>query len=234
MQNKKSKIISIIVIIGIILVSFSSTSAVNLNNNSKKIPCQIYVIDRIESYKIQNSISKRDELDVFIDTFKQELDNSETLNETIAIFNDAIVTLYEIGLIPNDVSVIDLQNEITGNDQLCYKNPYGEKYRNHNCLIAGESTWTYRGRLIPFDNWFSIVHGAFDNLCGGIFYPAAGWIYTKGANGEWSYDGKFYGTLDVIITPGFNEHYVGATGFIGIIPGSFYIGFAARVGIETV
>ena len=71
-------------------------------------------------------------------------------------------------------------------------------------------------------------------------YPAkTDWqIPLRGENGDWYYDGAFYGTLGMEMDPFFNELYIGARGFRGIILSpqysaySFYIGFAERVGIE--
>jgi len=108
----------------------STIQSNELPQDPVEIPIQIHGVDDVECYTISATISQRDELEAFVDTFKKELDDAETPEETISIFNNAIVTLDEIGLIPNDVSVIELQNDITGNVQLSYTNPYSAKYTN--------------------------------------------------------------------------------------------------------
>jgi hypothetical protein len=219
--------------------SISISENENLDNDLIKIPIQIHEPDDIKSYTMTVTKLQRDELDAFVNTFKQELDKAKTYEEIITIYNDAIVTLDEIGLIPKDISIEQLQNLITRYVQLSYrnhinKNAYGVTYDNLFCMIAGYSQETYTPSY--FDDYgFWIAYGMWNDK-EVEYYPAYGWICSIGMYGKWIYNGGFHGTLDIYSWVFFLDYYIGTKGFLGLyLEGfdDFYIGSALKVGIGT-
>ena len=49
-------------------------------------------------------------------------------------------------------------------------------------------------------------------------YPAEGWIWTQGINGELSWNGTYYGTIKQLKSPiyAYYTYYIGAVGFLGL------------------
>ena len=49
-------------------------------------------------------------------------------------------------------------------------------------------------------------------------YPAEGWIWTQGLNGELSWNGTYYGTVRQLRSPiyAYYTYYIGAVGFLGV------------------
>ncbi len=94
------------------------------------------------------------ELESIISSTKTKLDAAKTMEETSAIFNDAAVSLYELGVLPEGMSIEDAQRLVNG----IGKNPWivkilerwfsrnqeeKETVENFLCLIAGhtDETW---------------------------------------------------------------------------------------------
>ena len=226
------------VLVGIIIGMFSNISAEKISSTSSKnpdknfieIPIQIYGPNSIVSFTITVTESQKKELDTFINSFKEDLEKTENNADTVTNFIDAIETLDEMGFIQNGFNSEQLQDQIIENvqinNQVIY-NSNSQKLDNYFCLIAGAADET--GLFLGFRIYF----GWWDNIAG--YHPADGWIFTSGINGNWIYNGQFYGALDVeYIGRDFYHVYIGAKGFIGIQINDYFIGYAARVGIETV
>jgi hypothetical protein len=240
MNKKKMKIISIIVLVGIIIGMFSNTSAEKISSTSSKnlyknfieIAIQIYGPDNTVSFTITVTESQKKELDTFINSFKEDLEKTENNADTATNFINAIETFDEMGFIPNSFNYEQLQDQIIENVQINNQVTYNansQKLDNYFCLIAGYADEIIMESYIPFQ----VVFGWWDNQEG--YHPADGWIFTSGINGYWIYDGQFYGSLDVLPIGGpFCNLYIGAKGFIGMKINYFLIGYAAMVGIETV
>lgn len=91
-----------------------------------------------------------------------------------------------------------------------------EIYENSNCFVIGRTTHTQRGRNNDFGFTRFIGFGlALDNY--DIFKPSEGWIYTKGAEGEWYYKGEIWGRLGRRLgIPAEIETYMGIEIFNGV------------------
>ncbi|MHA1171638.1 MAG: hypothetical protein ACTSQ3_06135 [Candidatus Heimdallarchaeota archaeon] len=70
-------------------------------------------------------------------------------------------------------------------------------------------------------------------------YPAEGWVWTQGLNGDKSWNGTFYGSIRGLRSPFYAYHtdYIGVTGFLGIKltrddGKQFFLGSALRVEID--
>jgi len=69
-------------------------------------------------------------------------------------------------------------------------------------------------------------------------YPAEGWIWTQGINGQISWNGTYYGTIRQLRSPIYDyyTYYIGAVGFLGLTltrddGKSYILGFTIRVKI---
>jgi hypothetical protein len=94
-------------------------------------------------------------LDAFIEDFKQNLDNSTTMEETIEIFKEAVVSINELGLLPESTNVVEVQKLITNDFSKIAKNNITmdfekESFNGSNlfCLMAGRTNDTYAIRTI--------------------------------------------------------------------------------------
>jgi hypothetical protein len=212
----------------------------NQNNGLFEIPFQIHKSGKIETYKLTITEEQRAEFEFFSDAFKEELEEAETFDETIEIYNNAIVTLDKIGIIPKDTSVEELQQLITGNVQLelfrylmqiyRYKRNL-DTYENFFCLLTGGSSntvWFYG--YSPF--WIgSIIYG-FEYRTGPE--PAQGWIHSQSFFKKFTYVGTFVGKIK---KDSFHDPQVlawtGSKAFRGLYIAlfDFYIGRAFRVWI---
>jgi hypothetical protein len=84
------------------------------NNELIETTVQLCKPDGLENYTIMLTKEKSEQLDTLIANFKASLDNAKTMNETVEIYNDMIVSLDELGLIPNSMSVEQAQQLVTG------------------------------------------------------------------------------------------------------------------------
>jgi len=71
-------------------------------------------------------------------------------------------------------------------------------------------------------------------------YHAEGWVWTRGLNGNKSWNGTFYGSIRSLKSPiyAYHTYYIGATGFLGIKltkddGKQFFLGSALKVGIDN-
>lgn len=149
-----------------------------------------------------------------------------------------------------------------------FKNKISSEFENSKCYVSGKTTDTYFLRpsfaflLLIFGQlmiWFSfLLFWFFPIRIGYIvylgethrepsshpiiyYYPAVGWIYTNGLNGEKKYSGTFYGNIiDRSPYEAIFIYYPGIFGFTGIRIGKngwtssvFYMGYALKVAITT-
>lgn len=112
-----------------------------------------------------------------------------------------------------------------------------EVYENSNCLVIGGASNTLSDFSATI--YFGYTEAQFPG-----WDPAHGWIYTKGSQGAWKYEGDFWGNLGEAKFYLYNEilyHYIGIKNFTGFKFGGHYpfmfycifFGFAKTVSITT-
>jgi len=104
-----------------------------------------------KEFTVQLTQQQMDELDSLFESIRERLNNSEIKEETVQIFNDAIVELDRLGLL-GDYSVKQVQELVTGRfqkplfycimDMLNNKIPL-DNNTNTFCLISGRTNNTY-------------------------------------------------------------------------------------------
>ena len=115
-----------------------------------EITVQIYEVDKAYNQTVMLTKEQAEELENLINNFEIELKNADDLGETETIFKDTIVSLDELGLLPEGMSVEEAQQLVTGEEQnprvirildrWFSKNQKSlSSYDNILCLISGES-----------------------------------------------------------------------------------------------
>ena len=103
-----------------------------------------------KEHTVQLTQQQMDKVEELFESIKLRLDNAETEEETVQIFNEAIVELDSYGLL-GKWSVKQVQKLVTGNFLKTRTNGLNDKlydknqilHRNFFCLIAGKTTNTY-------------------------------------------------------------------------------------------
>jgi len=224
---KKTLVFGIFVLfIGIAVVPGITAQIYVTNNNSLETyaeeliecPIEIYGIEGLLKYTVMLTQQQIDELDVLFNNIKADLNNVETEEATITIFNNAIVSLDELGLLPADMSVEEVQQLIVN----CNVNAgelnlqYVEDKENFDCYILGRTSNTYfKGK--EGDIAFGLYYWMY--LTGGMRMPAMGFVWTIGSNGVKIWLGQFMGKLGIVKEGDWEyegwRYYIGAEGFKG-------------------
>ena len=166
MQNrtiKKSLVVGIIFLfIGIGIapnvtsIEFSKTQT--SNNDLVEITLQLCKTSGVEDHKMYITQEQNEQLDVLIESFKTNINNAETREETIEIYKDMVVSLDKLGILPESTNCKEVQEFVTGKNSVnCpeklksnkYFNQTFEKLKNKKigldensnmfCLISGET-----------------------------------------------------------------------------------------------
>jgi hypothetical protein len=228
-------------------------------NNSELVETTITIckFSGIKEHTLMLTQKQADELDSFLNDFKFKLDNALNESETINVYDDMIISLDELGLLPDYLTVDEAQQLVTGRNHLLSGNKLPSKlFDNSNffCLVSGEANESasflrlFRipvriGGIIYFG-----THTEFHPISGEIMsFPAiehsTGWIKTYGILGHKEWNGDFYGgifniVISVVALEFFTYGHVGVVGFTGILIDKFwdvsFIGFAPWVKIKEV
>jgi len=121
------------------------------NSEMVEITIQICKGDEAEDHNVILSQKQAEELESLINRTKAKLDAVETLEETSAIFNDAVVSLYELGVLPEGMSIEEAKRLVNGMDQ------------NPNVINKLEQ-WFFRNqeKIETFDNFLCLIAGHTD------------------------------------------------------------------------
>jgi hypothetical protein len=125
------------------------------SDNSDLIEITIQICKSYGAYdhKVTMSREQSEELENLIKITKTKLDAAETIEETSHIFNETVVLLYELGVLPDCMSIEDAQLLVNGKNRYSKYNKLwsvligknlGTSYNeeNHFCLLAGSTTNT--------------------------------------------------------------------------------------------
>ena len=208
--------------------------------------------DGIDEYTVMLTNQQTNDLDTLFDDLKIDLGGCETHEETKEVYNDAVVSLYEIGVLPDDTSIEEVQSLVTEFEETenHYSKPSlsGDSIYNTNCYISGETTKTsvdhawygwffsiWLNYLLSFTGrWYAVLMSF-----GGEFWDgghAQGWVHTDGDNGIQNIEGNLWGQLRRHGEGGSDPdfYYIGAVRFFGVYvwdnPAQ-YMGRADRVAI---
>ncbi len=129
-----------------VLVLFTGVALIppinaNISKDYVDLTTEFYGLGR--KHNVQLTSDEAEELDVFFDNIRVRLDNAESEDETIQIFNEGIKELERYGLL-GDMSVKQVQRLIIGRYQKPRLNPLSlDENENSNCLIMGKTDHTW-------------------------------------------------------------------------------------------
>jgi hypothetical protein len=149
----------------------ANESLEKVDTNMEEITVEICKIDRSSNHTILLTKEQVDKLENLINSFEIELDSADNLIETETIFENTVVSLNDLGLIPKDIKIEDVQQLVTGKKQdkrlvRILKSLYNKHMdsssnkENFLCLIAGSTENTYfQGPIarITYDTWHSLI-----------------------------------------------------------------------------
>ena len=133
-----------------------------------EITVEIYEVNRVQKYTLMVTQEQAEGLENLINNFEIKLDGADSIDETEAIFKDTVVSLNDLGLLSNSMSVEEAQRLVTGEEQnprivKLFENYYSKNqkglFNNDNilCLIAGETINTVF--VGPFTLLFGLLFG---------------------------------------------------------------------------
>ena len=181
-------------------------------------------IDEIEDQTMFLTKKQTVYLDNIFNELKNKLKNTDTEEETINIYYEAIESLDQYGLLPDDLTVERAKELVTTIDNkytnLIYESIDQNSNENLLCLVTGVTSDSWIG-LIPFSGigLFTIMgFGTYRHFLGyNSYYPAYGWVYTFGLNGKINWeDTLFYGQFFRFIVTIMYSCCCGGIGFTGI------------------
>jgi hypothetical protein len=216
-----------LLVVGIIILFISVSIAPSINANVSRTPIKSKLVETAVRIHRSNGITpftlrltekQSDEIDRIFDNLKVRLDTAVTGEEIDEIYDDAIESLYKLGMFPR-MTLKEAKQLVNGKSKSQSGN-LGNADENFDCSIAGQTTYTYSWELKNsknLDRWFlnlilsllrlsSIADnyrhylGKMDSICLGEFwsgyvtwFPAIGWVHTNGTNGVVKWEGEFYG-----------------------------------------
>lgn len=132
-------------VIGILVlftgIAFIPPINANISKDYVDINTELYGLGR--RHNVQLTSDEAEEFDVFFDTLRVRLDNAESEDETIKIFNEGIKELKRYGLL-GDMSVKQFQRLIMERYQKPSLNSLSlDENENRNCLIMGKTDHTW-------------------------------------------------------------------------------------------
>ena len=141
----------------------------------KKIPVtlEVYRNDDIITHTVPISQNKLSKFMLVFKDIKQRIENITTKEETINIFNDAVIELDNFGLFPDTITIEEVQHMINNyykieeSKIILNKNNSGDYGKNLFCFLAGESECMVFGpiSIITFPLavlWFANLLGGYD------------------------------------------------------------------------
>jgi len=229
----KKSLLSKGLVVGIIVLFMSVSVAPGINANIDRLSVKsklfetairIHSANGINPYILRLTESESDEINRIFNDFKVSLDSAETDEETDEIFDNAVESLYELGLFPK-MTVEEAKQLVNGERS---QSGNLEVDENFNCRVIGWTTNTIMFdlggllwnmileeiRWLPlfYFGWFynfryyegkigSIAFGSAEyGGMGSDYSPAKGWVWTNGSNGIVKWNGSFYGkdVMDII------------------------------------
>jgi hypothetical protein len=256
---KKGLVVGIILLfiglaVGIILLFIGLAVAPSINANDSIIPVKSKLVDTsikiyrdggITPFTVRLTERESKEIDVIFDNLKVSLDSAVTGEEIDAIYDNAVESLYKLGMFPR-MTLKEAKQLVNGKSKSQSGN-LGNADENFNCSIAGQTTEAFmfdlanslNNRILKFIRSFlgmffiygynfrfyegeigTISFGSFESYYN-VYYPSKGWVHTDGSNGVVKWEGEFYGRLEPRYFHGFSYDiqtfvFTGVTNFNGL------------------
>ena len=168
---KKGLVVAVIFLF--IAVSFQPVFAINLKSNDELIDNKSvnenkleYIIEVVKENKvIRYSIflneKEANDLDILIEGIHSKLDNSKSNDNTINIFNDAVDSFNGLGIFPENISIKEIKQLVTGEnrslDKIRFKEEMGDGFEDRFCHVASNTTNTFTFGPIILSAFLTII-----------------------------------------------------------------------------
>jgi len=169
---KKGLVIAIIFLF--IAVSFQPVFAIinksneesiinnSVNNDKNEYIIEIVKEDEIIRHSVFLTEEEEYELETLISSVKSELNNSKSTENTDQIFYDAVDSFNSLGIFPENVSISEIKQLVTGEnrnlDKIRFKEEMGDGFENRLCFV---SSYTKDGYFLDSLNLGPIILVAF-------------------------------------------------------------------------
>jgi hypothetical protein len=219
-----------LLVVGIIILFISVSIAPSINANDSIIPVKSKLVDTsiriyrdrgITPFTLRLTERESKEVDRIFDNLKVGLDSAETGEEIDEIFDNAVESLYKLGMFPR-MTIKEAKQLVNGRR---VKNPVGNlgtADENFDCRVIGWTTETFMFKLdkpfwdkllewcrnfLHFYGWKEYNYRYYNGKIGSIsiswhvqsilydyvYYPSKGWVWTNGSNGVVKWNGTLYG-----------------------------------------
>jgi len=159
-KNLLIKTLAVGVIFLFIAVGFQPAFAINIDsvnkigiengtacNDKSEYIIQIVQTDEIIEHTVYLTEEEANDLENLIDSIKSDFNSAETEEEINQIYLDSAISFKDLGLLPEDVSVDEVKQIMTGEDRdlenIRFKNEMGEGIENRLCFVTSDTTLTY-------------------------------------------------------------------------------------------
>ena len=234
---KKGIVVAVIFLFIGLAFAPSINANINKESNLVEITTEVCGIDGVKPHSVKLTTEEASKVGALFDSIKERLDGAESREETVEIFNEALLELNEYSLFYEKTSAEQVQSLITS---------------DKDYLIEGNTTRTnffepfsgllyISGRLLRFI--FNILgiefgelitfgyttRGAYANM-----YPSEGVVHIDGPTGVTNFTGEIYGRIRTYF--GDNYYHLGVKGFNGIKINhengfTYFLGSALKVDI---
>ena len=108
---------------------------------------QIVKTNKIIEHKVYLTQQQANELENLIEGIRFDLNNSDSIEETTEIYNDAINSFNNLDLFPEDITLDEIKQLVFGETQKLYSIKFKKEIRagfeNRFCLVAGKTSSTF-------------------------------------------------------------------------------------------
>jgi len=145
LSNKKITIVILFLLIVTSLIPIANAIKKSETKNTIDIQIELCGVEKIstmknsaqEKYTISLTVDQKPELENIINQIKTDIDNAETRQEVLQIFNNAVISLYDLGIIPEGYSVSEIQELVSGIDNSGMKNDMIDIFDNFIQILDG-------------------------------------------------------------------------------------------------
>ena len=132
-------------VVGIIIlfISVSIAPSINANvgrisDNSKLVETSIRIhrARSITPYALKLTEKESAQVDRIFDNLKVRLDSAKTGEEIDAIYDDAVESLYELGMFPR-MTIEEAEQLVNGDSKRTQSGKVGSRGENFNCQVSG-------------------------------------------------------------------------------------------------
>ena len=117
------------------------------NENEYEYIIEITKENKVITYSVFLTEEQANDLDILIDSMHSKLNNSKSNDNTINIFYDAVDSFNNLGIFPDNISINEIKQLVTGEnrdlDKIRFKEEMGNGFENRLCFVSSYTTNGY-------------------------------------------------------------------------------------------